>query len=318
LVIRIFFEFRYSDLEFVILNMNLACHIRSLNQLDRLANVQEHLKLFYPLDGTESAISRPEYTNTACTRIYVGDEFCVARMPSLAELKRIGRTVVEKKRHLTLLTPVMADEDLEGVAPLFRYLNECHTGAEIVFNDWGVMVYLATECPALTLSAGRVLNKGFKDPRLKPAPGDHGNKSADGLLNWSTFDGPWIRDKLLDMDINRCEQDLLPYQTAPAVAGDRLETSIYFPFGYVTSGRICWTASFDQAAGKRFMPPGRCSRPCGDFMLELKNTDFRFRLFQSGNTIFYLYPPDRLTRLLQTARSSGQRLVYQGFGFEAP
>ena len=52
-------------------------------------------------------------------------------------------------------------------------------------------------------------------------------------------------------------------------------------------------------------------------MLELKSTQFAFRIFQSGNTIFYLYPTDRLGGLLQTASTNGLRLVYQGFGFEA-
>jgi hypothetical protein len=119
------------------------------------------------------------------------------------------------------------------------------------------------------------------------------------------------------MDIGRCEHDLLPYQTNPTFKSDEFQASIYFPFGYITSGRICWTASFDQSPGKRFMPPGSCSRPCGDFMLELKNTKFVFRIFQSGNTIFYLYPAEKLNSLLQIARDTGSRLVYQGFGLEA-
>ena len=299
--------------------MELACHIRHPNQLDRLVEVPEHLKLFYPPDGLEVSPRWPPSLSTACTRIYVGDEFCIARMPSLSELKRFGGMTFKMGHDLTLLTPVMTDKDIEGASPLFGYLNQNLPGSEVVFNDWGVMAYLSAHCSALKLSAGRVLNKGFKDPRLKPSPPHRDNADArfDALLNWSTYDGPWIRDQLSAMDIGRCEQDLLPYRTNSAVGSDELETSIYFPFGYVTSGRICWTASFDQPAGKRFMPIGRCSRPCGEFMLELKSTQFVFRIFQSGNTIFYLYPTGRLGSLLQTAATNGLRLVYQGFGFEA-
>ncbi len=302
--------------------MELACHIRNISQLDRLADIPEHLMMFYPPDGGKVAPCWPRSLTTSCTRIYIGDEFCVARMPSLPELKRIGEMTLKTGHGLTLLTPVMADKDIEGASSLFGYLNENHPGTEVVFNDWGVMAYLSTTCSSLALSAGRVLNKGFKDPRLKPPPPleDNSDTSADALLNWSTFDGRWIRDQLLAMDIGRCEQDLLPYQKNPAAGGDEdeLAKSIYFPFGYVTSGRICWTASFDQPAGKRFMPIGRCSRPCGDFMLELKSTAFSFRIFQSGNTIFFLYPAGRLDSLLQTTGTQRLRLVYQGFGFETP
>ena len=298
--------------------MELACHIRHINQLDRLVDIPAHLMMFYP-EGPERAPGWPRSLTTACTRIYVGDEFCVARMPTLPELKRFGEMTLKMGHDLTLLTPVMTDKEIEGASPLFGYLNENLPGTEVVFNDWGVMAYLSAHSSSLKLSAGRILNKGFKDPRLKPPPPLENNidTSADALLNWSTFDGPWIRDQLLVMDIGRCEQDLLPYRTNPAVGGDELETSVYFPFGYVTSGRICWTASFAQPVGKRFMPLDRCSRPCGEFMLELKSTQFAFRIFQSGNTIFYLYPTDRLGGLLQTASTNGLRLVYQGFGFEA-
>ena len=299
--------------------MELACHIRNLNQLDRLAKVAEHLKTFYPPDGPGPEPCWPQSLTTACNRIYVGDEFCVARMPTLLELQRLWAMTVKTGHDLTLLTPVMTDKNIEAVAPLFGYLDENLPATEVVFNDWGVMAYVSRHFSSLKLSAGRLLNKGFKDPRLKPPPPleDYAHPSHDMLLNWSTYDGPWIREQLLTMNIDRCEQDLLPYRTDPAVGGDGLAVSVYFPFGYVTSGRICWTASFDQPAGKRFMPTDRCSRPCGELMLELKSTQFAFRIFQSGNTIFFLYPGDRLESLLQTPGTRGLRLVYQGFGFEA-
>lgn len=51
------------------------------------------------------------------------------------------------------------------MVPLFDYLNTCHSSAEVVFNDWGVMGLLKANYPVLKLSAGRLLNKGFKDPR---------------------------------------------------------------------------------------------------------------------------------------------------------
>jgi len=212
----------------------------------------------------------------------------------------------------------MTDADIPRFIPLFTYLNACASDVEVVFNDWGVMGLLKSDYPALKLSAGRALNKGFKDPRLKPKPSsaEQHQDIPNELLDWSTFDGLWIQDHLLALGINRCEQDLLPYQTKDTLKNNGFKTAIYFPFGYITSGRSCWMASFDQPSAQQFIPPARCSRPCSRLTLELKSDKFGFRIFQSGNTIFYLYPRQKLEHLLQADRSEGTRMIYQGFGFD--
>ena len=298
--------------------MSLACHISHIEQLERLAAVLDHLMTFYGASGAEPMHQGGIASLGPCACIYVGDEFCVARMPSLLTLKRFAESASAMGLSLTLLTPVMTDLDIPRILPLFDYLNECHPGMEVVFNDWGVMGLLKSEYPALKLSAGRVLNKGFKDPRFRPTPSmvEDAPDCPDPLLNGSTFDGKWIQDHLLALDIERCEQDLLPYRTTVWECDNALETSIYFPFGYITSGRTCWMASFDQPAKDQFIPPDRCSRPCRHGLLELKSDQFGFRIFQSGNTIFYLYPQLALDRLLQSAGENDTRLIYQGFGFD--
>jgi hypothetical protein len=220
---------------------------------------------------------------------------------------------------LTLLTPVMTDKEIQHTAPLFRHLSAHCPDTEVVCNDWGLMLFLRARYPALALSAGRILNKGFKDPRLMEAQfsGEETSEHLKTLLNWSTFEGGWIQDQLGEMGIGRCEQDLLPYQDKPITGNGRFAASVYLPFGYVTFGRICWAASFDQTASERFMPPRHCGKPCRHIRFELKDKSFRFRLFQLGNTIFYLYPARQLENLLQTAQAGELRLVYQGFWTDA-
>ena len=298
--------------------MHLACHIRHVRQLDRLAEIPDHLQTFYGADGSARAHPKGTLSIGPCTRIYAGDEFCAARMPALPALKQISESASAMGLALTLLTPVMTDVDIARMVPLVDYLNTYHPSAEVVFNDWGVMGLLKSNFPVLKLSAGRLLNKGFKDPRLQPEASriaDH-QAGADALLSDSTFDGRWIQEHLAALDIHHCEQDLLPYRSDTTVNDSLLETAVYFPFGYITTGRTCWVASFDQPAGEHFIPPARCSRPCRHGMLELKSEKFRFRIFQSGNTIFYLYPWQTLDRFLQTTAKEGTRLIYQGFGFD--
>ncbi len=294
--------------------MQLACHIRHIQQLERLTEAHDHLMTFYPAYEPKAAPQGGIAEFGSCTRIYVGDEFCAARMPSLPALKRFAESAASLGVAISLLTPVMTDADISRLIPLFAYLNTCGPAVEIVFNDWGVMTLLRSNYPALKLSAGRALNKGFKDPRLKPA--EQGQGLPNDLLDWSSFDGLWIQDHLMALGIDRCEHDLLPYQTKDTLNKNGFKTAIYFPFGYITSGRICWMASFDQPAAQQFIPPARCARPCNRLTLELKNGKFGFRILQSGNTIFYLYPRQRLEHLLQIAGSKGARMIYQGFGLD--
>ncbi len=301
------------------MTVQLAVHIRDAGQLGLLGGIPDDLGRFYDPAG-EGACPWPTDVDAVCTRVYAGDEFCAARMPPLPALQRLAEAARRRGLSLSLLTPVMTDEDLDNAAPLFRYLEKNHPGTEVVCNDWGVMAHLAGHCPGLSLAAGRLLDRGFKDPRRKgpSAAPEEDESPADPLLNRSTFDAPLVRGRLSAMGIRRLEQDLLPYQTDAAVHRDGLERSVYFPLGYVTSGRICWTANWDSPPHRRFTLRGRCSRPCDATVTELEDESFAFRLFQSGNTVFYLYPTHRLARLLAEAARNGERLVYQGFGVASP
>ncbi len=292
--------------------LDIALHLRDLKEPGTLNLHRGLLKKLYKMayQDEEGGTREPPSFN----RIYVGDEFCSCRAPGLKELKEFGRFAAEKELPLTLLTPVLTDEGLERIAPLFDYLDSNHSGAEVVANDWGVLFFLKNRHPSLHLSAGRMLNKGYKDPRLKrPKESAISEEEPDPLLNAGTFDHEPVREKMAELGVARCERDLLPFQTITASKTFHFKSSCYFPFGYVTSGRVCWAAAFNQPPEKRYIPPRRCGRPCNGSTLELKNETFSFRLFQNGNTIFYHYPSPMLKSLFQHADQVGQRLVYQSF-----
>ena len=289
--------------------MQLAAHIRHPGHLDHLDRIPAHLGQFYA-----GPSAWPDGVAAVCRRVYLGDEFCANRMPALSAMKRLTDIAATGGYALTLLTPAMSDDEIDHNAPLLDHLNRYFPGAEVVFNDWGVMVYLKANCPNLVASAGRVLDKGFKDPRLKrpAADGQAAEMAADALLEYSTFDGEPACAHLQAMGVRRLEQDLLPYRTHPDGGRHDMASSVYFPFGFVTAGRICWTATFAPQNSDHFVPAGKCSRPCRKMLLELAHPDFGFRIFQSGNAIYFLYPHERLTDLLAEAPTNNQRLVYQG------
>jgi hypothetical protein len=185
--------------------------------------------------------------------------------------------------------------------------------AEVVVNDWGFLLYLKEKYPLFRLSVGRLLNKGFKDPRLMDS--DKASKfSAETveLFSTCTFDSSEFLAKMRELNVTRLERDLLPYGESEIRCRGGLAASVYFPFGYITTGRVCWMKSFHGSAGRKYSISNGCHRSCNNISLKLSHANANMKLFQAGNTIFYLYAPSKLAALTKQARIQNLRLVYQG------
>lgn len=292
--------------------MELAIHLRNGSQCDPPDRWNEHIASLYER-GTAPDERWTEEVGRPFSRVYVGDEFCCNRLPKSEELRSLLQICKERGNQVTFLTPPLTDDEIERHSPLLDQLEETDSGAEVVFNDWGVLMFLKERYPRFELSAGRLLNKGFKDPRL-PDASDFSSLSieAASLLDTSSFDQPQVQDKLLELGVTRIERDLLPYAEGPPTAIPGLETSIYFPFGYLAAGRVCWMSSFGQGVAERFVPLRECPRPCGRAPLGIKSDSFSTPVIQSGNALHYLYTPPMLAAILDEARRKKFRLVYQG------
>ena len=253
--------------------------------------------------GVKPQLPRPR-------RLYVGDEFCPGRLPGVDDLPGFLRMADEMGLGLTLLTPVLTDQGIEECNPLFQDLKKWNPGAEVVVNDLGVLFYLQREYPDFQLSMGRLFNKGFKDPRpdvnkaLKPS-------GAGSFLSHCSFNQQNMLDLARSLNIKRFEQDLLPHAD-PGDMGTGLKRSVYFPFGYVTTGRACFMAGVVHGPGVRFKYNNGCPLPCTRQELELNHPHCARPLFQKGNTIFYRYTPSMVADLFKIAGARGLRLVYQG------
>lgn len=293
-------------------HMELAVHIRTPDQLDELDRIPDRIFGLYEnlepeaRDWVRSIADR-------VGRVYVGDEFCVHRLPDPADLEAVSEKASDKGWNITLLTPPVTDEGLDKCSRLFPLLEREAPGSEVVANDWGVLCLLEEDYPSVPAAAGRLLNKGFKDPRLVD-PGDAAEISEDAqeLLERCTFDTPGFQKKLREMDARRFERDLLPYGEPDTKSTDGLGTSVYFPFGYVSTGRVCWVASFEAPAATKFGPLAACHGPCDGLLLEMGGARSSFRLFESGNTIFYLYPSSVLGSFATDPAYEEVRLVCQG------
>jgi len=292
--------------------MELAVHIRDSGHPQTFHKIFTHLKAFYEPDALEGQ-DLSDLMSANSLRVYIGDEFCIHRLPQIDELDAVCRLANEKNGRLTFLTPPLTDEGMERCAALFDFFKENDPRTEVVVNDWGVLLFLQKNYPLFRLSLGRLLNKGFKDPRLtNPEEATGFSAETAELFNTCTFDSIEFTAKMQELNVMRLERDLLPYGELEIQSFGEIESSVYFPFGYISTGRVCWMASFNASAEKKYAISSGCRHPCNKISLKLNNAGTNLQLIQTGNTIFYLYAPSQLATLVKQAKTQNLRLVYQG------
>lgn len=291
----------------------ISLHLRRPDRAPQGLSFRGHLEALYRgLTGRVSALCAGAEA-PGIDRWYIGDEFCANRLPSAEAAEAFVRMAECAGVGLTLLTPVLTDARIEGLASVLECLAAASVPAEVTVNDWGLLFFVKERHPDLPVAFGRLLNKGFKDPRLGRPEEVRGAAGDDrAFLEHATFDQPRFREKVMALGVSRFERDLMPYDGRTAFAEGPPAVSVYFPFGYVTTGRVCWPATFAPGREADFRPPLACGRVCEGRPLTLDHPTAGFPLRQSGNTIFYLYPEAVTAALLRRAGEGGLRLVYQG------
>jgi hypothetical protein len=293
--------------------MELALHLRRLNRAIDPGSVVRHVHRLY---GDDAHSGWDVSVLTKVCRLYVGDEFCFHRLPSLAQIRRFYRFSSAHDLGLTLLLPPLTDRQLLEIAPVLAFLENTCPDGEVVGNDPGFLRYAKKKYPGLKRSAGRLFNKGFKDPRFGAAADPEAfSDDLKQALDSATFCHASVREHLSSLGVCRIEQDLMPYGSDFFRGDSRLAASLYFPFGYVTTGRICRIASQTLQGREKFLIPDQCKSPCRHRMEELVHDSFHFRLFQNGNTIFWRYSVESLSRLFEQSVNRSFRLIYQGVAF---
>lgn len=300
--------------------MEFAYHIRSVRQLDVVVDQTDagtssprenkgrnrSAGLFAETDP-DVALTLKGLLPEKIDRIYIGDEFCVHRLPPPPTLEKICRRAAELEMAVTLLTPPLTDDGLDLLQELLA-IPEMGSGAcEVIANDWGAARFVRQHGSSIPIGVGRLLNKGFKDPRLPDPDAFRAvSDNARTLLRTGTFDHPGFDDLLTSFGIQRMERDLLPF--ADKLDIPRFPTSVYLPYGYVTTGRYCRTASF-QSDKPKFAALSSCGQPCRKISFDHTRVDSRRPLIQSGNAVFYRYSAEMISAI---PRHSNVRLVYQG------
>jgi len=252
-------------------------------------------------------------------RIYWGCEFCETLIPGSGATVRLAEGARERGLAWSLVTPYVTDHGLDRIARLLEKLPRDLHPDEVVVNDWGILRWLRREQDHLRPVLGRLMNKMIRDPRVATQFDDPRapREAVEALRGFSISAGSY-RSFLDGKQVGRVEVDNPLQGLSVDFAAEGIPASIYLPFGYVTTGRICLPGSLRLTPGNKFSHLDRCGRECGDTVLELKNTKSPFEadrgltLYQRGNTIFYFQPPDRVAAGLEAAADCGvDRVVWQ-------
>jgi hypothetical protein len=151
----------------------------------------------------------------------------------------------------------------------------------VTFNDWGVLHLLREAYPLSARKAGRLINRGLRDPRLaQDAP----------MRSFQAQDkGDRLRSLLLRFGVTGVETD-------PDLEGCYLEReasglqrTLHLPYVFAASGRNCLLKAEGKKADESFtkgLGLG-CPAPCQERWLAVQRPDTDVPLWRAGNTLFY-------------------------------
>jgi hypothetical protein len=234
-------------------------------------------------------ISRAEnlkYFDDDFSRLYFGIEFCERLIPGVDELQEVINFVNKNRIDFTLVTPYVTQDGLEKVERLLRKLIEVKPESEVVFNDWGVFKLMDDKYPGLVPVLGRMLNKMKRGPRLLNVL-DKIPKESVRYYRSPSITIPKIREFLLKKRIGRVEFDNLLQGIDLEKSGDEIRKTIYMPYAYITTTRLCLTALCDKPDKVKEVEISPCNRECKRYTFYLKNPIMITTLIRKGNTIFF-------------------------------
>jgi len=228
-------------------------------------------------------------------RLYFGNEFCENLIPGINILKERYVFAEKKKKNFTFVTPFVTDAGLDKLKILFAFLNQ-QKDTEVVFSDWGVFYLLKNNFRNLIPVLGRLLTKQRRDPRMMKIFLDKQSqiviktkqrkiikipkKVPPALFEHhqaSVINTPVFQKFLLSEGIKRVEIDNLIWKMNIDVPRE-IGVSIYFPYGYISTGRMCWRTCLSYAP---------CKKECKKYFFHLKHKSLPVPFYAKGNTIFY-------------------------------
>jgi hypothetical protein len=231
-----------------------------------------------------SKVDNLKYFSPHFSRLYFGNEFCEQLIPSVTELDQVLDFISENSLDFTLVTPYLTDNGLRGLEILFQEIAQKRPDSEVVFNDYGVLRVLRSRYRQLEPVMGRLLNKMKRGPRLM-AVIDKLPQTTVEYFRSSNLTLPVLGKFLNDNGVRRVELDNVLQGFDFSL--DDLNASLYLPFAYVTTTRLCLTNSCDIPEREELIGIFPCKRECQKYTFYLRNEIMPVMLIRKGNTIFF-------------------------------
>jgi len=243
------------------------------------------------------------------TRLYYGQEFCENLIPPTDVLEEVVSFAQDLRLAFTYVTGYVTDAGLVATRRNLAILAEAAPGSEVVFNDWGVLDILADEFPSLVPVLGRLLIKQQRMARFTAGPPPINLRGVDApeakvraqqtsTLRRLNLSIPEYRERLQGLGVKRFDLDIVPQGVELPPDAWGLGVSCYYPWGYVTGGRNCFTAGVLEPARSYVVTGSTCPAPCRRMNRGTKVLQFPQATVQRGNSVF-IYHTDYAAPYLQ-------------------
>jgi len=254
-----------------------------------------------------SKIENLKFLKKKYSRLYFGNEFCERLIPNKEDISFVLEFIKRKKIELTLITPYVTDNGLNNLKNLFKLVIKENLSNEIVINDWGVMRLLLNDYKEkFKLVLGRLLTKQKRGPRILHFINNLPKEALNHFKSSNIID-PTMIHFLSKRNIGRVELDNPLQSIGMDFSKTKIKASMYYPYSYVTTTRMCLTNSCDKVTERGRIGIFPCGRECQNYYFILKQKEMPKKLILKGNTQFY-----KNSTLPKKLEKTGiDRIVYQ-------
>ena len=286
-----------------------ACLNLDTTRSGRLGELQTEAR-----EAARAAFGPPRFT-----RLYYGTEFCERLVPTVSHVRQAYEAAAARRLGVSLLTPYLTDAGLDRLRPVFDWLADLEDSSiEVVVNDWGTLHVLRRDFPGLRPILGRLMNRLLRDPRIAGEfAGSGAPVPAVTALRQSSVSAAVFRRFLTRHAIARVEFDNLFQGLDMDFGALNLAASLYIPYGYVATGRVCPIGSLRLPATQKFDVESPCRQECRLYTLRFVYADSPFEnrdqeFFEQGNTYFYFQDRRMIASSAEMVERLGiTRIVYQ-------
>jgi hypothetical protein len=162
-----------------------------------------------------------------------------------------ARRCTEKGLGFALVTPPVREAARADVEHLLATVALDAADSECVFNDWGMLHWAGAEQLPLRFTAGRMLSRQRRGPRVL-AMAQHSSPDEVAILRGSAWEDPRNQELLAEMQVKRVELDFLLQGTRRPNLQPGIALSICAPWLPVSVPPSC--AYTDD--------PAHCARQC--------------------------------------------------------